>query len=231
MRPLIVFLLLASSAFGQIKLSQEISQTWVGFESPQVVNGVVIAGSNSKPTLANTTTTIRVETAVEYKFSQLKATRLPSLEKISLERIEDGWRFKPSAPAGMYAVEYLAFDPEKGIASEEITVELKPVSPEPITPAPVDPLAGLQGESRAVMAAFVAAMANDMDAVAVEVEQGRARTVAEVSAVNVQRDIVTRNRFKADMARMMEPRLGNAALPPTAKQTFNDIAAGFRSVR
>ena len=137
MRPLLAFLLLASSCFGQIKLTQETSQTWVGFQNPQIVNGVVIAGPDSKPTLSNTTMTIKVETAVEYKFAQLKATRLPTLERITLEQVEGGWRFKPSAPAGLYAVEYLAFDPTHGIASEEIQVEIKPEKPEPIRPEPI----------------------------------------------------------------------------------------------
>lgn len=137
-RFVLIWLALCSVGFGQIKLSQEVTQSWVGFQSPKIVDGVIVAGVNSKPTLASTTMTIRVETAVPYKFSQVKAVRLPSLEKVTLEQIDGGYRFKPSAPAGLYAIEYLAFDPEKGIASEEITVELKPVETQPIEVIPTD---------------------------------------------------------------------------------------------
>lgn len=126
---LLIWLALCSVTLGQIKLSQEVTQSWVGFQNPKIVDGVIVAGVNSKPTLSSTSTTIKVETAVPYKFSQVKAVRLPSLERVTLEQIEGGYRFKPSAPAGLYAVEYLAFDPEKGIASEEITVELKAIEP------------------------------------------------------------------------------------------------------
>jgi hypothetical protein len=134
----LIWLALCSVSLGQIKLTQEVTQNWVGFQNPRIVDGVIVAGVNSKPTLSSTSTTIKVETAVPYKFSQVKAVRLPSLERITLEQIDGGYRFKPSAPAGLYAIEYLAFDPEKGIASEEITVEIKPIEQvDPIKPEPI----------------------------------------------------------------------------------------------
>jgi len=137
MRPLAAFLLLCSVACGQVKLTPEVAQSWTGFDNPRVVNGVVIAGPNSHPVLAESTMTIRVESTVEYKFHQVKATRIPSLERITLVKTDGGYQFQPSAPAGIYAVEYLAFDPEHGIASDEIKVELSRSAPEPIRPEPL----------------------------------------------------------------------------------------------
>lgn len=221
---------LCSQACGQIKLTQEVTQTWVGFENPTIVNGAVVSGSNSRPTLASTAMTIKVETAVAYKFSQVSARRIPTLEKITLEVIDGGYRFKPSAPAGTYSIEYLAFDPDRGIASEEITVELKPLAPvDPIIPD----LGGLPADARKAVVALVQGMGADMANLGDGVKTGRLKTAEDVKAASVPQDTVTRNAFKEAMRSLMEPRLGNdpGKLVPQAEQVFRDIATGFRSVK
>lgn len=135
------------SLHAQIKLSESKLQTWSGFENPQVVGGKITSGPASKPKLESVETTISVETAVRYKFAQVKALRLPTLEKMTLEPTADGsgFRFRQGTPDGTYRIEYLAFDPDKGIASEEITVVLEsggqlPVVPDPITGNEIDKL-------------------------------------------------------------------------------------------
>lgn len=214
----------------QIKLGESKLQTWTGFENAQVVNGKVISGPSSKPTLESISTTITVETALPYKFSQVKAQRLPTLEKITLEPVNGGYRFKPGTPAGTYRVEYLAFDPDRGIASEEIEVVLDAAGPLPVDPITPD-MPQLSREARKAMAEFVRGMADDMDAVSAEVAAGRLKTVLDVSTFNIKRDIDTRNIFKKSMATILSPRLGNADLPPDGDKIFAEVSTGFRSVK
>lgn len=218
----------------QIKLSESKLQTWAGFENAQIVNGKVVSGPSSKPKLESVETTIAVETAVRYKFAQVKALRLPTLDKINLEPTADGagFRFRPGTPDGTYRVEYLAFDPDKGIASEEITIVLSSVSPSPVVPDPITPdMPSLSKESRKAMIEFVQGMASDMDAVAKEIGDGKLKTVLDVSGYNVKRDIDTRNTFKKSMATILAQRLGNADLPPDGSKIFAEVANGFRSVK
>jgi hypothetical protein len=131
------FLLLCSSCFAQLKVSEEKTQVWVGFESPRVQNGLVLAGTSSKPSLAETKTLIRVEKSVDYKFTEVECERIPSLEYVELKEIEGGYTFPPETPSGTYRIAVRCFDP--GIVSKRITVILGPTpAPEP-EPKPDDP--------------------------------------------------------------------------------------------
>lgn len=218
----------------QIKLSESKLQTWSGFENPAIVNGRVVSGPASKPKLESVETTISVETAVRYKFAQVKALRLPTLEKITLEPTADGtgFRFRQGTPDGTYRIEYLAFDPDKGIASEEITVVLESGGQLPVVPDPITPdIPNLSKEARKAMASFVAGMASDMQSVSKEIASGQLKTVLDVSGFNVKRDIDTRNTFKKTMATILEPRIGNAALPTDAAKVFSEVSIGFGSVK
>lgn len=141
-----VLLLLAcgcpqSSGWAQIVITESKVAHWTGFENAAVVNGVVVAGVSSKPKLDHVDTTIVVKTAIEYKFGQLKARKLPDYEQVTLDLVDKlTYRFKPSAPEGKYKLEYIAFDPEKGIASDETTITLERTTPdpEPIKPDPTN---------------------------------------------------------------------------------------------
>lgn len=120
--------------------------------------------------------------------------------------------------------------PSQFILDETIEIELpKQTAP---APQPVNPdLQGLSSDARKAMVDFVQGMAKDIEAVNADIDAGKVRTVSESAAATIQRDIATRNKFKAEMGKLLEPRLGNAALPPTAKQTFSEIANGWRSVK
>jgi hypothetical protein len=127
---------LTSVSLGQIKLVEQNLQTWVGFESPQIVNGVVVAGPNSKPILASTSQTILVKSQVEYKSISLLVQKLPTLERIEIDAIEGGYRFKPGTSEGLYNIVILASDPGTGL--DTLTVLHKPsVGPiDPVKPEP-----------------------------------------------------------------------------------------------
>lgn len=216
---------------GQIAITESKVQHWTGFDHAMVVNGVVVAGVGSKPKLDHVETTITVTTAVEYKFGQLKARRLPTYEKVSLDEVGKGsYRFKSGAPEGQYLLEYSAFDPEKGIASDEVTVTLERGS-DVITPIDDGSLSALSKESRKAMQGLAAGMAADLDTAAKAAESGQVKTVLELSAMTVPLDTATRSTFKKSMATLLEPKLGAAALPADAPKTLREIAVGFRSVK
>jgi hypothetical protein len=132
-------LALCTVSLGQLKVSEERIQTWVGFESPRVVNGLVLAGASSKPSLAETKVLIRVEKAVDYKFMEIECERIPSLEFVELKEVEGGYTFPQETPAGTYRIAVRCFDP--GIVSKRITVVLgpTPAPPEPTPPTPTPP--------------------------------------------------------------------------------------------
>jgi hypothetical protein len=212
---------------------RESRQAYWSFPNAEIVGGQLVAPVDSRPKLDRVETTIRVETVVEYKFGQLRGRRLPSYERVTLDEVSKGvFKFKHGSPAGQYLLEYNAFDPDKGIASDEITVELKPIEPKPddLLPEP-DGLTVTSRESRRVMAEFVAGMARDMDTAATAVTDGKVKTVLELSSFTIPLDVATRNTFKKNMAPVVEPRLGSAALPADAAKTLQEVAAGFRSVK
>lgn len=224
--------LLTAPCFGQIKLTEEKIQTWTGFENPIVVNGTITAGPNSKPVLSSITTTIKVETAIDYKFTQMKGRKIPGLTRITLEATDFGYQFKPGTPPGTYQLEYLAFDPEKGIASEEITVELKEIGPTPTPPLPEDPedpLEGLAGETRAVVVNFVQDMANNYKILSNTSSEFQTVTQAATKAVAL--DLESRNKFKDEMGKIMKPALGSDVLPANVSDIFNQISLGFGSIK
>jgi hypothetical protein len=226
--------LFASVAHGQIKLSEARTETWSGFDTPIVVDGKIVSRAGSKPKLDKVDVTIVAESAIEYKFRRLYARRLPSYERVSLDELGNGqFRFKAGTPAGEYLVIYELFDAEKGHDTDEIRVVLSadPIKPvEPVEPNPL-PLRLVTAESRKAMQGLVAGMANDLDAAALEIESGKIKTVLELSSYTVPLDVTTRNVFKKQMATILEPKLGAAALPADAPATLRQVSAGFRSVK
>lgn len=120
-----------------IKIKQSQEAIW-DFPGAQIVGGRVVAAVDVRPKLDRIETTIKVETVVEYKFGELRARRLPSYERVTLDEISKGvFKFKPSAPEGSYLLEYTAFDPEKGVASNEATVVLERPKPDQPQPNPL----------------------------------------------------------------------------------------------
>jgi hypothetical protein len=193
----------------------------------------VLAGTSSKPSLNETRTLIKVEKAVEYKFTEVECERIPSLEFVELKEVEGGYAFAPDTPAGTYRIAVRCFDP--GIISKRITVTLGPTpapepgpGPKPDDPHPPLPVDGLSALSKSAVSAYLQSMAADMESLAKDVEAGKIKTVIDASTSTNARDLLTRATFKKQMALIMEPRLGSTALPANAPQVFRDIATGFR---
>lgn len=219
-------------AHAQIKLAETKIQTYVGFENPRVVNGVLLAGPNSKPMLANVVSLITVEKAVEYKYFEVEAERIPSLETADLEEVEGGYRFKEGTPPGTYRVTARGFDPERGMANKRLTVEVTPApTPGPVDPIPDNTLSAVSKESREALKVLVGGMAANFDTLAAETKAGKFKTVLEAGARSDALDLSARGVFKQAMAKVMQPKLGSDVLPGDAAQTFTDIAIGFKGVR
>lgn len=136
----VAWLLLCSVGFGQIKLVESKTETWAGLKNA-VLNddGTITTGPDSKPILTAKSVRYSFETAIPYKFSQLKAKRLPTGERVTLDQEpgKETYWFRSGATEGKYELSYTVFDPEKGIDSDEWIVEYKPISA-PL-PGPVDP--------------------------------------------------------------------------------------------
>lgn len=218
-------------AVAQIKLAEVKLNTYIGFENPRIVDGVVVAGPNSKPSLASSVSLITVDKPDSYKFGEIEAERIPTFELIELEAVDGGYRFPGDTPPGTYRVTCRAFDPERGPSTKRITVEVggsKPVDPF----VPPDP--GLPQLSKDVRAAFVAYAQNcgaDYERLAAETKAGRFLRVMDASAAANAYDQQTRDTLKRAMATIMAPRLGVDALPPDASTVFLEISAGYKAVK
>lgn len=216
---------------GQVKLSQEVEQTWVGFENPRVVNGVVVAGPNSKPMLASTSVKLAVSGADEWKFKDIECERVPSLEFVELAEVTGGYAFPKDTPPGTYRVALRLSDPTLGLLSKRMTVELKPYLPvEPIIP---DLGQGVSADARKAIVDMVQSMAKDMVVIADGIKAKTIQTTDDVKNVNLKQDEAGRKAFKEAMRTIMEPKLGTAIGPlvPEAESVFRNIAVGFGSVK
>jgi hypothetical protein len=216
---------------GQVKLSQETEQTWVGFDNPRIVNGNVVTGPKSKPTLASSETKIVVAGADEYKWRDIECERIPSLEYIELSEVPGGYTFPKDTTAGQYRIALRLYDPTLQPVSKRLTIDLKPL--DPFTPVVPDINSGLAADARKVMVALVQSMAKDMTVIADGIKAGSIRTTDDVKNLNVKQDEAGRNAFKAAMKALMEPKLGTAVGPlvPEAEPVFRNIAIGFGSVK
>lgn len=216
---------------GQVKLSQETEQTWVGFDNPRIVNGNVVTGPKSKPTLASSETKIVVAGADEYKWRDIECERIPSLEFIELAEVAGGYTFPKDTPTGQYRIALRLYDPVLQPIAKRLTVDLKPI--DPFTPVVPDIGQGLSADARKVMVGLVQSMAKDMVAIADGIKGGTIRTTDDVKTINVKQDEAGRNAFKASMKALMEPKLGTAVGPlvPEAESVFRNIGIGFGSVK
>lgn len=124
-------------AQAQIAIKETRKAVWT-FPGAEIVGGQLVAPVDARPKLDRVELTINVETAVDYKFSQMKARKLPEYERVTLEEVSKNvYRFRSGAPEGQYLLEYTGIDP--GIASDEIRVTLErltPIDPEPVIPKP-----------------------------------------------------------------------------------------------
>ena len=192
--------------------------------------GVIVFSSESKPVISNVAICKIITPA---KFVDVTAKRFivregsVQVEKAVVTEL-DTPRLYMFQGSGTYDVEVLASDPERGFERKEFQITIA----EPDTP--IDDgvvLSGVAKESRSAIVSLVQGMAKDMQTIADQAKSGQVKTVIEASAANVQLDEATRKLFKANMAKIMQPKLGSGALPPDAAQTFSDIAKGFGGVK
>ena len=134
----LVWVLLCSSAFSQIKLSEQKTQSWVGFDNPTVANGIVYSGPRSKPVLAGTQSLIVVD-YTGYEFLTMWAERVPTLERVTLEQVTGGYWFPSTAMAGKYRVLAIATATGKAPSIESLVVEVGGVDPPKPDPDPPKP--------------------------------------------------------------------------------------------
>lgn len=131
-RPLIAFLLLASTAFGQIDISWTTQKSVTGLVNPRTVGTRILVADESNP-VASRVAIVKVVTAA--KFVKLSA-RKSLFEFADLEKLSDNeWLI--TAP-GKYLVEAVTFDPATGI--DERRIEITFGEPEPVPPPKPDPV-------------------------------------------------------------------------------------------
>lgn len=131
-RPLIAFLLLASTAFGQIDISWTTQKSVTGLVNPRTVGTRILVADESNP-VASRVVIVKVVTAA--KFVKLSA-RKSLFEFADLEKLSDNeWLI--TAP-GKYLVEAVTFDPATGI--DERRIEITFGEPEPVPPPKPDPI-------------------------------------------------------------------------------------------
>lgn len=216
---------------GQVKLSQETEQTWVGFDNPRIVNGNIVTGPNSKPILASTASKVVVSGAEDYKWRDIECERIPSLEYIELAEAPGGYTFPKDSPAGSYRIVLRLYDPVLQPMAKRLTVDLKPV--DPFTPIVPDLGQGLSADARKAIVGLVQSMAKDMTAIADGIKSRTVVTTDDVKKLNVAQDEASRTAFKASMQAIMAPKLGTAVGPlvPEAESVFRNISIGFGSVK
>jgi hypothetical protein len=225
----VCFLLLASTLQAEITIQTSSAKSLSGLTGPRVVAGVVLFASESKPVIANVAI---VKITSPAKFVDVTARRyavrdgIVQIETATVTELDT--RVYLLAGSGSYSVEVVAFDPVVGI--DRKSVEINIAEPEkPIDDGTI--LSGVAKEARSAIVTLAQGMAADMQTVAIATKNGQLKTVLEASASSVQLDESTRKLFKLNMAKIMQPRLGNATLPADAPQVFSDIAKGFGGVK
>jgi hypothetical protein len=228
-RLIAILLLCTSVAQAEITIQTSQAKSLTGLTGPRVVAGVVLFASDSKPVVTNVAI---VKITSPAKFVDVVARRfvlrdgIVQIETATVTELDT--RVYLIAGAGSYGVEVVAFDPVIGI--DRKSVEIKIAEPEqPIDDGVV--LTGVAKESRSAIVSLVQGMASDMQRVADAAKSGQVKTVAEASAASVQLDEATRKLFKANMAKIMQPKLGNDKLDANAPQVFADVAKGFGGVK
>lgn len=224
-----ILLLCTSVCQAEITIQTSQAKSLSGLTGPRVVAGVVLFASDSKPIVANVAI---VKITSPAKFVDVTAKRFSVVDGVvkvdSASVTELDTRVYMIAGSGAYNVEVVAFDPVTGI--DRKSVELKIAEPEqPIDDGVV--LSGVAKESRSAIVAMVQGMASDMQKVSDAAKSGQVKTVIEASSANNELDVKTRNLFKANMAKIMQPKLGSGVLPADSPQVFSDIAKGFGGVK
>jgi hypothetical protein len=230
--------LICSPLFGQIKLTEQTfktNETWTGYLNPVInADGSITSGPGSKPVLAKpsvTTIKYQLETPVPYKFYMLEVFRIPTNEKVQVDKDPAGeiYSFRSGATTGKYRFDYIGFDPEKGIFKDSIEVSytVPPPSPgnEPVVPGVV--LEGVSEEARIVMLNYVKNMAKDLRTIASELKTTPTLTSKAVQTRGQALDLVTRTSFKEAIGAVINRHVGDTPKP----EQFEAIAIGYEAVK
>lgn len=138
---LILWLMLVIPAWAELDVTVVKSRVITGVANPRVVGDVVLYDGDQNPKV---TPAAQITIVTDFKFVRVKA-RTSLFESSNIQQISPGV-YLLTGP-GKYALEVIAFDPEKGIDEKVVPVELgdidpvpEPDKPEPTpNPSPVPP--------------------------------------------------------------------------------------------
>lgn len=221
----IAFLLLASTAFGQIKVDITAGYR-TQFPKDAVVrvlpDGSVLSSVAPLGILPQGTITIAgVKTAILRAYDQSTGKRVAIEETAPMTY---AW----TSPK-VISVE-ITYADDMGLLraydADNITLPDDP-APTP-TPAPIANDPELVKGTKAAFVKLVNSMANDFDTTATNLKAGKYKTLVDAAADSKARDLLTQNAFKASLAELMKPRLGDMLIPKNADLIFNDLATGAR---
>lgn len=139
----LLWMLMSVSALADLDVTVTKSRVVTGLTNPRVLNDTVLYDGEGVPKVAPAA---QITVVTDYKFVRVKA-RTSLFESSNLEKIGEGVYLLVGP--GKYALEVLAFDPEKGIDERVVRVELESIGPdepdepdvpdEPDNPTPVPP--------------------------------------------------------------------------------------------
>ena len=225
---LLLMLLLSEVAFPQdLQVVAKTRFKIIGLTNPGVIAGDLVSDTAAVKSIPVGLLEVRSD-ASEVRISAKDPT---TKERVELVETSQGSRLWLWSDPPKIEVKIRVLDWEKRIFEEWEDVCLIDSTPTPDptpTPAPNVVDAQLANGSEIAAKTFLQRMADDMDAIAGELKSGKVKTVSQAAAANIEKDKLVREQFKKDMAKLMQPRLGNADLKPEQSTIFNDIGAGFR---
>jgi hypothetical protein len=125
MRSLLILLLLASTAFGEIKTDITKVKVLQGVSNARQAGDFFIIDDMSDPKV---TDGALILVTTKAKFVRVRARPKQSFDYVTVDKTPAGYVL---AGNGQYTVEVTTFDPNLGIEDSYLTVDLGPVEPEP----------------------------------------------------------------------------------------------------
>jgi hypothetical protein len=129
----IIWGLLCSVALADLDVTVVKSRVLSGVSNPRVVGDVILYDGDQPPRVLPAA---QITVVTDFKFVRVKA-RTSLFESSNVQQISEGVYLLTGS--GKYAVEIIAFDPEKGIDEKVVQVELGDVQPDPNPPGPTPP--------------------------------------------------------------------------------------------
>lgn len=224
MKTLALVLLLASQCLSQaIEFDVTSVKVTTGLNNPKIVGNAVLYDADSKPEAVNAG---YVKSKVASGELELWVFGTEGQGFGDPRSVGDGeWVILGK---GKYQVILQVIEGGKSRKSSPKNLLISE-SNDPVTPD--ETLSTLSKDARVVVREFVANMAGDMDKLSSSAAANKFSTVLQASAAMNLYDAETRNKFKARMGELMQPRLGSGQLPADATKTFHDIATGFKGVK